>query len=315
MVTLVSGLAVWATAHGQGPFVRESVNGSLLSLQAYVGVSSLITMSLAAALAERRRSEEELQTANITLEQRVAERTQELSRTNAELETLLHVTSHDLREPLRSIENFSLMVKEQYASRLDEKGQNLLWRIRRAASRLDHLLNDILALSRIRHAGPVVEEVEGALIVRDALGRLEESMKRTAAKVLVAPSLPRMRVDRRWASEAVYNLVSNALKYTREGTVPEIEIAPYHSEQSHREEVGLIVRDRGPGVAPEQAERIFKLFQRAVGREIEGTGAGLAIVQEIAHQHGGRAWVQPREGSGSEFIITFGLDKTSGGHS
>ena len=75
--------------------------------------------------------------------------------------------------------------------------------------------------------------------------------------------------------------------------------------------MGLIVCDRGPGVAPEHADRIFQLFQRAVGREVEGTGAGLAIVRQVAERHGGRAWVQPREGGGSEFVLTFGLSQTS----
>ena len=71
-------------------------------------------------------------------------------------------------------------------------------------------------------------------------------------------------------------------------------------------QVGIVVRDRGPGVPPEHAERIFQLFQRAVGREVEGTGAGLAIVRQVAERHGGRAWVRPREGGGAEFILTFG---------
>jgi len=106
------------------------------------------------------------------------------------------------------------------------------------------------------------------------------------------------------AVEAVYNLLSNALKFTREGHAPEIEVAPY-SDASDPRNVGLVIRDRGPGVAPEHAERIFELFQRSVAREIEGTGAGLAIVKEVASRHAGAAWVQPREGGGSEFIITF----------
>jgi signal transduction histidine kinase len=104
----------------------------------------------------------------------------------------------------------------------------------------------------------------------------------------------------------VYNLVANALKFTRPNEPPEIEIAPYHANGTAPAEVGLVVRDRGSGVAPEHAERIFQLFQRAVGREVEGTGAGLAIVRQVAERHGGRAWVQPREGGGAEFILTFG---------
>ena len=316
MVALVSGLAIWATIYGFGPFVRESVNASLISLQSFVCVVAVTMMLLAAALAERKRSQEDLQTANITLEQRVAERTEtlgkqteQLSRMNSELQTLLHVTSHDLREPLRAIETFASTIKAQYSTHLDEKGQNLLWRIARAASRLDQLLNDILELSRVRRTELSVEEIDSAAIAADVLSRLEDKIKQKGAKIKISPDLPRLRVDRRWAVEAIYNLVGNALKYTVEGAPPEIEIVSYQPSTNDPEEVGLVVQDRGPGVAPEHAERIFKLFQRAVGREVEGTGAGLAIVREIATHHGGRAWVRPREGGGSEFIVTFGQKK------
>jgi signal transduction histidine kinase len=100
--------------------------------------------------------------------------------------------------------------------------------------------------------------------------------------------------------------VSNALKHTRPGFAPEIEIASFEGDETQPHEVGIVVRDRGPGVAPAHAERIFQLFQRAVGRDVEGTGAGLAIVRAVAQRHGGHAWMQPRADGGSEFIITFG---------
>ena len=118
----------------------------------------------------------------------------------------------------------------------------------------------------------------------------------------VEEGLPRIRADRRWATQAVQNLVSNALKYTVEGVPPHVEIGGFRGPEG----VGLVVRDRGMGVPPDYAERIFQLFQRAVSRKIEGTGAGLAIVKRVAERHGGRAWVLPREGGGSEFFITFG---------
>jgi signal transduction histidine kinase len=113
-------------------------------------------------------------------------------------------------------------------------------------------------------------------------------------------------VDKTWATQAIYNLIANALKFSREGEAPDVEVAPYRPEGPGRNAVGIVVRDRGPGIAPEHTERIFQLFQRAVGREVEGTGAGLAIVRQIAERHGGSAWVEPRQGGGSEFIITFG---------
>ena len=131
-------------------------------------------------------------------------------------------------------------------------------------------------------------------------------MSLTNAQVHVAPEFGGLRVDKTWATQAVYNLIANALKFTRDGGVPDVEVSPYRPNESNAETIGISVRDRGPGVAPEHAERIFQLFQRAVGREIEGTGAGLAIVRQIAERHGGNAWVQPRDGGGSEFIITFG---------
>lgn len=110
----------------------------------------------------------------------------------------------------------------------------------------------------------------------------------------------------------MYNLIANALKFHLAGTVPDIEIAPFHLTEGMIPLTGIVVRDRGIGVEPDQAQRIFQLFQQAVGREVSGTGAGLAIVQQIAHLHGGRAWVQPREGGGSEFVLLFGSQSVIG---
>ena len=200
---------------------------------------------------------------------------------NRELETLIHVISHDLKEPLRAIENFSMIVHDRYAERLDEKGQDFLRRIGKASGRLRLLLDDIVTHSKAER-----EEIESRVIVGKALERLKPKIEETRAKIHVAPGLPWIRVDAMWATQTVYNLVSNALKFTREGEAPEVEIAPYLPDTSGPRGIGLIIRDRGPGVAPEHAQRIFELFQRAVGSEVEGTGAGLAIV--------------------SEFIITFG---------
>jgi PAS domain S-box-containing protein len=225
---------------------------------------------------------------------------------NRELETLIHVISHDLKEPLRAIENFSMIVYDRYAERLDEKGQDFLRRIRRASGRLRLLLDDIVTHSKARLSELEREKIHSQVIVGNALERLKAKIEETRAKIYVAPGLPWIRVDAMWATQAVYNLVSNALKFTRQGEAPEVEIAPYLPDTSGPSGMGLVIRDRGPGVAPEYAQRIYELFQRAVGSEVEGTGAGLAIVWEVARRHEGLAWVQPREGGGSEFILTFG---------
>jgi signal transduction histidine kinase len=255
------------------------------------------------------RQKEELARLNAGLQSEIAERGRarsELAAKNRDLETLLYVTSHDLREPLRAIENFSRMVNDRYKDRLDEKGRDFLRRIILGAQRLNHLLDDILTLSRSQRIGVPEEEVDGETIVLEALRRLEGKISATNAQVHLATNFNGLRVDKTWATQAVYNLLVNALKFTCNGEAPDVEIAPYQPQGPGSKAVGIAVRDRGPGVAPEHAERIFKLFQRAVGREVEGTGAGLAIVRQIAERHGGSAWVEPREGGGSEFVITFG---------
>ena len=252
---------------------------------------------------------EELSRLNAGLEREIAERGRaraEIAAKNRDLETLLYVTSHDLREPLRAIENFSRIVNDRYGERLDDKGQDFLRRIISGAQRLNRLLDDILTLSRSQRIGVPSEEVDGESIVSEALKRLEGKINATCAQVHVAKDFQGLRVDKTWATQAIYNLIANALKFTREGAAPDVEIAPYRREGPGRNAIGIVVRDRGPGIAPEHTERIFQLFQRAVGREVEGTGAGLAIVRQIAERHGGSAWVEPRQGGGSEFIITFG---------
>jgi signal transduction histidine kinase len=264
------------------------------------------------------RQKEELSNLNAGLQHEIAERGRakaEIAAKNRDLETLLYVTSHDLREPLRAIENFSRIVNDRYKDRLDEKGQDFMRRVIQGSQRLNRLLDDILTLSRSQRMGTPTQEVDGESIVLEALKRLEGKIAATNASVRVAKNFHGLKVDKTWATQAVYNLIVNALKFARDGEPPDVEIAPYQPQGPGTQVVGIVVRDRGPGVAPEHAERIFQLFQRAVGRDVEGTGAGPAIVRQIAERHGGSAWVEPRQGGGSEFIITFGPGKdVEGGH-
>lgn len=224
---------------------------------------------------------------------------------NKDLETLLYVTSHDLKEPLRAIESFSQLVLERYANRIDANGGDYLRRVVRATQRLDRLLNDILELSRAQRMLPPMEDVESETLVKEALTRLDARIQETGAAVQIVYPLPRLCVNRMWATQGLYNLLANAMKFTRDGQAPDIEITSYEAPASTTPVVGLVVKDRGPGVPAQHAERIFMLFQRAVGRNVEGTGAGLTIVRQVAERHGGRAWVQPRAGGGSEFVMTF----------
>lgn len=230
---------------------------------------------------------------------------------NRELESLLYVISHDLREPLRVTRNFAELLREDYGATLDKKGRHLLTRIGVAGERMERLLLDLLDISRIRRLTPPGTRVDSRALVNTALERLAAKIRETGAQVGVAADLPELVADPTWTVEAVYNLLSNALKHCRPGETPVIEVAGHQRATGPRAGVGLVVRDRGPGVPEGQRERIFELFQRGVGREIEGTGAGLAIVREVAARHGGEAWMEPREGGGSQFYITFSPARTT----
>ncbi len=222
------------------------------------------------------------------------------------MKTLLYVISHDLREPLRSVRNFASLIQDRYALNLDDKGRDFLCRIIRGADRLDQQLEDVLTLSRAQRLIEPDENVSLEDVVNEVVHQLEVRIQETGAKVQVAKDLPTVLADRSWTLQAVLNLVSNALKFKAPGTPPEISIQGFESNGAAGQLQGLIVADRGPGVPAEHAERIFDLFQRAVGRDIEGTGAGLAIVRRIAERHGGNVWYKPRDGGGSEFWLGFG---------
>lgn len=226
-----------------------------------------------------------------------------LAKHNQDLETLLHVISHDLREPLRTISSFSEIVSEEYGQALDDRGRDMLARVVRGADRLDKLLLDVLLLSRAQRAEPTESPVEMAQVLGEVLQSLQPTIEASGGSVEVRGGLPVLRIDPFWLRQALYNLLVNALKFTRPGETPQVEVEAYEpgpGESSH----GVVVRDRGPGVLPEHREVIFGLFQRAVGRGVPGNGTGLAIVAQVAERYGGRAWVRERPGGGSEFILT-----------
>ena len=295
----------------------------LLMLVLNLSVLLLIALTVFRPMMRRVRDKvEELAATNAALEARTddlelarrtalghaaeAERSErEVAVKNRELETMLYVISHDLREPLRAVEQFSQLVDSRYSERIDDKGRDFLRRVIKAATRMRTLLDDILDLSRARRLQPAEEPIPGGEIAREVVERLAARIEETGAVVAVASDLPDICADRTWATAALFNLLSNGLKFTRNGTAPEVSIDGYREHGNGADVTGFIVRDRGPGVAPEHVQRIFNLFQRAVGRDIDGTGAGLAIVATVAERHGGQAWVRAREGGGSEFFLTF----------
>ena len=230
---------------------------------------------------------------------------EEIDQKNKDLETLLYVTSHDLREPLRAIRSFSELLRDRTTGQLGNTEASFLTRVIDGADRLDRLLEDVLMLSRAQRASEANEPIDPRMVIDDVLKQLEPRITETGASVSVADALPKVRVDPRWLRQSVFNLVANALKFVNPGEAPQIEIVGYERSTDAGTQTGLAVQDRGPGIPEEHAERVFQLFQRAVGRKVEGTGAGLAIVRQVAKRYGGNAWVEPRSGGGSCFYLAF----------
>ena len=245
----------------------------------------------------------------------VAHVQRELAQRNKDLKALLYVISHDLREPLRAIRNFSGLVVEREYDGLQDSSKDMLGRVVRGAERLDQLLADVLTLSRAQRAEPATGRVPCETIVKEVLGDLQATIDRCHGRVEVQPGLPELEVDAFWLRQAVHNLVTNALKFVRPDENPSVTIRAYHdvppttdnsqSSSENQSMTGLVIEDRGPGVEEHQRERIFGLFQRGVGRDVPGTGAGLAIVAEVAERYGGRVWVEDRQDGGARFILAF----------
>ena len=231
---------------------------------------------------------------------------EELELRNRDLTSLLYVISHDLKEPVRAIQSFSMLIEQQCELQLDERNRGFLKRVIDASNRMQVLLDDVLLLSRAQRTVDASESVNLSRTVKNVLQILAARIEETGATITVEEPLPTVLGDRRWLIQALQNLVANALKFTLPGEHPNVEIATASESELDGDQAGLVVRDRGPGVPEEHAERIFDLFQRAVGRSVEGTGAGLAIVRGVAERHGGSCRVVSREGGGSVFILTFG---------
>lgn len=228
-----------------------------------------------------------------------------LARRNEDLQYLLYVVSHDLREPVRAVTAFSDLLEQRFGSQLDARGREFIELIHDGGERLHRQLDDIATLARARSGVFETEPLAIRDVVDDVLRNVTERIRETDAIIRVSDDLPTVRANREWTTIAVQNLIANALKFTREGQRPRIEIEPYAPRADEPQQPGIVVRDHGIGIEPEQAERIFQLFHHGAGPGA-GSGAGLAIVRQIAERHGGSVWARSGIDDGAALVITFG---------
>jgi signal transduction histidine kinase len=238
----------------------------------------------------------ELTGANTLLERRA----RELARSNEELDQFASIASHDLQEPLRKVRTFADQLAATEGERLSDKGRDYLDRVSSAAERMQKLIEDLLRFSRVATQGHEFAPVNLGEITRGVLGDLDAQIESSQAVVHVG-ALPTINGDALQVRQLMQNLISNALKFHREGQPTEVTIDAVLTEDTVR----LNVRDNGIGFDPRYSQRIFRIFERLHGRnDYPGTGIGLALCRKIAERHGGTIVADSRPGDGATFTVT-----------
>jgi light-regulated signal transduction histidine kinase (bacteriophytochrome) len=252
---------------------------------------------------------DELRTANINLavelderrkaEQQLTRYTQELARSNAELEQFAYVASHDLQEPLRMVASFTQLLGKRYRGKLDQDADEFIGFAVDGATRMRGLINDLLAYSRVGTRGKSFKSTDCQVILREALDNLMKAIEESGAVITYDP-LPTVEGDEVQLLQLFQNLIGNAVKFHNPDT-PRIHV----SAKRRGHEWVFAIKDNGIAIAAEHQERIFFIFQRLHQRsEYPGTGIGLAICKKIVERHGGRIWVESQVGKGSTFYFS-----------
>jgi PAS domain S-box-containing protein len=225
---------------------------------------------------------------------------EELARSNAELEQFAYVASHDLQEPLRMVASYTQLLARRYGDRLDDDAREFIGFAVDGVTRMQALINDLLAFSRVGTRGASFERTPSELVLQRTLSNLRPAIEESGAIVTHEP-LPTVTVDAMQLGQVFQNLIGNALKFRRPDQQPRVHV----SAEVGPEEWVFTVADNGIGIAADYAERIFVLFQRLHSRaEYPGTGIGLAICKKIVERHGGRIWFDSTPGEGTSFHFT-----------
>jgi signal transduction histidine kinase len=234
------------------------------------------------------------------LEARVKTRTTELQERNEELESFAYSISHDLRAPLRAMDGFSQALLEEYGDKLDDTGRQYAERVKAGARRMDLLIRDLLAYSKMTRSDIKVGPIELERVVKSALDQVEGDARARGARVLVEEHLPPVLGHESTLTQVVMNLLANGIKFVPAGRTPEIRVRT----ESRDGLVRLWILDNGIGIPQEYHERIFRVFERLHRvDEYPGTGIGLAIVRKGVERMGGRVGLESEPDRGTSFWI------------
>lgn len=244
-------------------------------------------------------AERQLKVFNEDLERRVKDRTTDLQRSNSELEQFAYVASHDLQEPLRAVTGCVQVLQKTYRDKLDADAGELIHHVVEGAARMQTLIGDLLAFSRVSSHSKPFEATDCNVALDRALANLAAALRERDA-VVTRDTLPTVTAEQVQLSQLFQNLIGNGLKFCG-GRRPEIHVGAKRQEDAWL----FSVRDNGIGIEPAYRERIFVIFQRLHTRtEYPGTGIGLAICKRIVERHNGQIWVESEPGKGSTFYFT-----------
>jgi signal transduction histidine kinase len=292
MTFIISGIATWGTILQRGPFVRGTLNDSLLFLQVFIGVFAVTSMVMAAVLGERAAARRRAEVA-----------AGEAERANRAKTEFLAVMSHELRTPLNAVIGYADLLADEVVGPINETQRAHLGRVQASAQHLVSLIDGVLALAR---GDAVRDELHLELTDVCALGRQSAALLEAAAAAkglridLAVPSEPQIiETDETKVRQILINLLSNAIKFTDRGAIG-------LTLQSSDGRVAFEVRDTGIGIAPEHHERIFEPFwqvDQSKTRRVGGTGLGLSVTRGFARLLGGDVTLASAPGRGSTFSV------------
>lgn len=260
-------------------------------------------------MSDAKRLDDLMRNINEELENRVVERTEQLTAANKDLESFSYSVSHDLRSPLRHISSFVSLLEEHLGESHDEEALRYLGTIGNSARHMSQLIDGLLAFSRLGRAAVNLIDVDFTLLVQAVVAQLDHDTTNRNVEWAIAPDLPVVQGDPLLLREVWTNLIGNALKYSRPREVARIEIS-----WSVDPAVGYIfsVTDNGVGFDPKYAQKLFGVFQRLHrASEFEGTGIGLALARRILERHGGSIWAESHMGEGSIFSFSLPFEGAS----
>jgi signal transduction histidine kinase len=293
-----------AHLHHQTVAMNEALMITSVRQHELAAAADALNARLEEEIAGRKRTEEALREAQVRLTDRagdleklVAERAAELIATNKQLETVVYSIAHDLRAPLRAMQGFATLLVEQEGPTFSEMGRDFASRISKSAQYMDAMLSELLTFTRVSQQPVELTPVKLQTVVDSVLGKLQGEIQRTQAQVEAAGTWPVVLAHAPTLTQALSNLVSNALKFVAPETQPLVRLR----SEERADFIRVWVEDNGVGISPSHLDQIFRLFVRLRGDKYPGTGVGLAVVQKGIERMGGKLGVESSPGQGSHF--------------